>query len=234
MDTIVNKIKENKNWLIAIIAIVFLFLFRECSHTRSEDSLVSKIANYSDSVKVEKLKNGALIYTNTSLALNTEKQLKAMSAYNDTIKQMFNKFKSVSNVTNVTNQFFAGKDTIKFETQIPCNFAPFKVRRSQPKAYQFVGTIGQNYFAIDSLSIPDSMTLIHGRKKVGFMKHDYAVSVTHSNPYIKTSALADYKYVPKKEWYERTWVHIVAGALIETGVRKGANILIEKYIPNGH
>lgn len=217
---------RTKYWLI-IIGIILLFsFFREGCNQRKTDNLISDIANYKDTAKYEKLKNGALISTNVSLKLQSQDQLKALvAAINDTVKQMFDRFKKVNNVTHVTNQFYAGKDTIKYETKIPCSFAPFKVRRGTPSTYKFVGTIGQDYFAVDSLSIEDKTTLIFGRKKVGFMKYDYAVDINHSNPLMISTNIKDYKYEPKKKWFERTWVHWVEGAIAESVVRQGVKVL---------
>lgn len=218
---------KTRYWLIIIGIIILVFCVREGCNQRTTDNLVQNITTYKDSAKFEHLKNGALISTNTSLKLQSEEQVRIMASnINDTVKEMLKKFKSLSNVTYVTNQFFTGKDTLKFETKIPCNFKPFKVRREEPKSYRFVGTIGQDYFSIDSLAIPDSMSLVFGRKKQGFLKYDYAVDINHSNPLMKTTNIKDYKYDPQKKWYEKTWAHWIEGAIMESVVRQG----IQTYI----
>lgn len=226
-----DKFKTNRNWIVAIALIVVFFAVREWNHQRKENDLVSSISEYTGAVKFEKLKNGALISTNTSLKLSSEKQVRDLaSAINDTVKQMLEDFKSINNVTYVTNKFYAGKDTLRFETKIPCDFEPFKVRKGTPKTYRLVQTIGNSFVSVDTLEIADSITLVHGRKKLGFMKHDYSVDIHHSNPYMITTTIKDYKYVPEKKWYEKTWVHLIAGAVIWKGVSLGGNAIIKTVI----
>jgi hypothetical protein len=223
-----DSYKTHRNYIILIVIIILFFGIREWLNMKNENKLVSNIANYSDTVKLERLKNGALVETNSSLILNTEKEVRILASHiNDTVAQMLKKFQSLSNVTYVTNKFYAGNDTIKYETKIPCYFPPFKVRRGTDTTYRFVGTIGQDYFAVDSLSILDNQTLVFGRKKVGFMKYDNVVDINHSNSLMKSTNIKDYKYVPKKKWYERTVVHLGEGAILEELFRIGGNFLIK-------
>lgn len=224
--------KIHSTYIILIVILGLLILLRESCNRIDKDQLVKDITSYSDSVKFERLKNGALISTNTSLKLESQEQMRILASnLGDTVKQMIDKFKSLSNVTYVTNKFYAGKDTIKLETQIPCDFKPFKVRRGTPKTYAFVGTIAKDYFSIDSLSIHDTTTLVFGRKKIGFMKHDYAVDINHSNELMKSTNIKDYKYNPKKKWYERTWVHALVGAAGYVAVKEVAIPAAKNYIP---
>lgn len=215
-------------WVVIIILISALF-FRECTRQSEMDNLVSSITNYKDTVKIEKLKNGALIYSNQMLVLNSQEQIKSLaSAMNDTLKMMLKKFKSVTNVTTINNQFFTGGDTIKYAQNIPCDFEPFKVRRGTDSTYKFVATIGKKYFSIDTLGIKDKQSIVFGRKKTGFMKYDYTAEINHSNPLISTYGIKSYQYIPQKQWFERTWVHILAGAVGESIIRQGVNFYIQK------
>lgn len=214
-------------WIVIIILISTLF-FRECTRQSEIDSLVSSIVNYKDTVKIEKLKNGALVYSNQMLVLNSQEQIKALaSSMNDTIKLMLKKFKSVTNVTTINNQFFTSGDTAKFAQNIPCDFKPFKVRRGSDSTFKLVSTISKDYFTIDTLSLKDKQSIVFGRKKVGFMKYDYTAEINHSNPMISTYGIKSYQYVPQKQWYEKAWVHILFGAVAETAVRQGVNYYIK-------
>ena len=232
VNILTTKNNSNRNWIIFVAILIILFSIRECHNQNLTDNLVKNITNYSDTVKFEKLKNGALVSTNASLQLQTQDQLRTMASnINDTVKQMLKKFKSLTNVTYVTNKFYAGGDTIRLETPIPCDFKPFKVRRGTDTdtSYKFVGTIGKDFFSIDTIGFKDHQTLVFGRKKTGFLKSDYVVDINHSNPYLVTTNIKDYKYTPKKEWYEKTWVHMVAGAIIETGIRQGVQTYINRH-----
>ncbi len=223
-----QKVKNTSPWILSVILVIAL-LFQSLKSQHDEDKLVHDIiSSYSDSVKYERLKNGALIATNTSLKLNSQKQIKEMASnLNDTIKEMLKKFKSVSNVTYVTNTFLARKDTIHYKQDIPCDFKPFKVRRGSDTSYKFVGTIGKDYFSIDSLSIKNKIAIVSGRKKIGFMKWDNGVDINNSNPLMITSNITSYQYVPVKKWYEKTWVHWIEGALIQSGVQWGIKEVVK-------
>ncbi len=222
-----DKSSVNRNWIIFVITLLLLFGVREWFNQKRQDTLISDIVNYSDSARFERLKNGALISVNSTLELNSEKQIRDLaSKWSDTMERLVNEFKSIDGATYITNKFYAGKDTIKYETQIPCDFSPFKVRRGTSKTYQLVGTIGKDYFSVDSLAIHDSVGLVFGRKKVGFMKYDNVVAINHTNPLMISTNITDLKYKPEKKWYERTWVHALGGALIYQGIRTGGQALI--------
>lgn len=222
--------KVNYLYLATIIILIAALFFRECTRQSEVDNLVSQIANYKDTAKVEKLKNGALVYSNQMLVLNSQEQIKALaSSMSDTIKLMLKKFKSITNVTTINNQFFTSGDTAKFTQSIPCNFKPFRVRRGSDSTFKLVSTISKDYFTIDTLSMKDKESIVFGRKKVGFMKYDYNAELNHSNPMISTYGIKSYQYLPQKQWYEKTWVHILFGAALETSIRQGVNYYIQKH-----
>lgn len=206
-----EKNRERLIFIGIIILLILFALFREWRSGVAADNLVRDIKNYSDSATYYKLKNGAEVATNVSLKLQSEEQLRIMVSNNDTVKQMIKKFKDLKAVTYITNNFHAGKDTIRLTNIIPCDFPPFKVRRGD-STYKFVGTIAPKYFSVDSIDIPNKLTIVQGRKKMGFMKYDYAIDVTNSNPMMKTTNIADYRYVPQKKWYERQWFAAILGA----------------------
>lgn len=219
--------KRDYFYIVGIIILCIFFSFRECQHNNNTDNLISEIANYKGEVKIEKLKNGALVYTNKVLKLNSEKQLKELAEnLNNNMKEMLKNFKSVSNVTYVTNEFNSYGDTSKNIVTIPCDFKPFKVRHGSDSTYKLVMTVAKNYTSVDSLNIKDSLSLVFGRRKQGFMKYDYAVDINHNNHLMKTTSIKTYQYTPDKKWYERTLVHMGVGGAIVIGVIESLKYLI--------
>jgi hypothetical protein len=220
-----QKIKDNKYWILLTIILIVIILIREGCNNNEKNRLVQNIISYSDTAKYERLKNGALISTNTSLKLSSEKQIKELAAnINETVEQMVKKYKLLSSVTYLTNNYYKAGDTIKTGDSIPCDFKPYKVAKKD-STYEFEGTIAKNYFSIDKLSVPNKLTIISGKKKVGFMRYDDVVSVNNSNPLMITSNITDYRYAPKKKWYQKTWVHMMEGAFFQTGIHLGINYL---------
>jgi hypothetical protein len=218
-----------KNYILysTIIILALILVVREGCNRKSEDKLISDITSYKDSAKIEKLKNGALIYTNTALKLNSEKQLRELAAsISENVKLILKNFKSVSNVTYITNEFNTFGDTAKNQTIIPCDFKPFKTRHGSDSTYNLVMTIAKDYNTVDSLNIKDSIALVFGRKKVGFMKYDYAVDINHSNYLMKTTNIKNYQFKPEKKWYEKTITHMGIGGTAVLIIIEGLKYLI--------
>jgi len=196
-----------------IILLLILFVFRECQNQSNTDDLVLDITNYSDSAKYYKGKNGTLIAYNKTLNVENEKQLKAVLSKYDTLSQILEKFKDIKSTTIIKETITIKHDSILFEKKIPCDFEPFKVKRDS-LYYTFRGTIGQDFFSIDTLSIPNQQSIVVGRKKVGFLKHEYRAEVINSNPLVNVTNIGSYAIKPKKKWYEKRIVQIPSAFLI--------------------
>lgn len=69
----------------------------------------------------------------------------------------------------------------------------------------------QNLF-IDTLLIPNKMTLTHKWERKNFLaKKKYLVEVTNSNPYVSVVGLNNYTFVEEKKWHEKRGVTIAFG-----------------------
>ncbi len=224
--------KKDKPYLLYTIigVLVLVLFFQQWKLGMNEDSLINSVAEYKDSVYFYKTKTGTLVSTNRSLVLNAEKQLIAMAKLSKDVQEIVKKYKDLKSVTYITNTFLAGGDTSKYKTPIPCDFKPFNVRHKD-SAYTFKGTVAKDFFSVDSLIVPNKITLVAGRKKEGFMKSAYSMDVINSNPLMKTTNIADYRYIPEKKLYERTWVHWIEGALIQSGIQYGVKQAIKYANP---
>ena len=222
------KLKSNHIPWIILLLVVLYFGWREYSHSKNEDKLVSDIAMYNGIVDTLTLQNGALITSNNTLTLHSEEQLKSIvSQLNDTIKLMVKKFKNLSSVTYITNNFEAGNDSSSFASAIPCDFKPFKARYSD-STYSIAQTIHRDRFVIDTLKVPNKTVLVFGKKKVGFMKYDNFVDINNSNPLMVASNIKNYTFTPEKKWHETRLANMAFGALIQTGISLGVRTLINK------
>lgn len=217
----VDVLKVHRRYIYIIISlitiIVCLFLFRECQHQKDVDSLVKSISNYSDSAKHYKNKYG-VVATNSTLKFDNSEQLKNYLSNNDTLKQLLKKFKKINTVTIIKEKIYI-HDTvpIPYESTIPCDFEPFKVRRDTGW-YHFVGTIHRNKFVIDTILIPNKQTIAVGYKRINLFKTESRVEVTNSNPFIQNSNVGGYLINDKKKWYQRP----VVTFLIGTGIGSAA------------
>lgn len=209
---------------VILLLIICGIIYENINKANREDKLVSDLAAYSDTVKFYRLKNDALVSSNKIIELHSQKQIEVLAKnLSDTLYQILKKFKKVQSVMYATNNFYAGGDTIKSNV-IPCDFDPYKIRRSD-STYSFVGTIGKRYFSIDSLCIPNKLSIVTGRKKTGFLKSEITIDVNNSNSRMITTNIKAYTFSPEKKWYEKTWVHILFGAVAEIGINSGINYL---------
>jgi hypothetical protein len=210
-----------------LLALILLFGVREGCNQIEKNGLVADISGYKDSAKYYTMKVHGLevdVAYNKSLVFENDKQVKSyLSNMNDTIAKLVKKFKDIKSGTIINNYTTISGDTIKLKgDSIPCDFKAFKVRRDSVH-YKFVGTIGKNFFSIDSLMIPDKTTLIIGRKKVGFLKYEERAELFHSNPLVRTTNIGNYEVIKRKK-------RIGLGASVGYGISVGNQISIAPYL----
>jgi hypothetical protein len=223
----IDVLKIHRRYIYIIVGLVTLLmcsiLFIKCEHQKETDLLIKNIATYSDSAKHYKSKYGVVAF-NQTLQFQNEKQLKAYFSQNDTLKKLLKNFKKINSVTIIKEKIFI-HDTvpIPFESVIPCDFQPFTVKRDCTH-YHFRGTIFPDKFNIDEISIPNKQTVVLGEKKTGFMKKEYRVEITNSNPFIQTSNVGGYTVNPKKEWYQKPFVTFLIGTGVGSAVSTAINL----------
>lgn len=215
--------KTHRNYLFLIGIIVVVFFLRECQTQKNTNDLVHRISTYSDIAKHYKMANGNMLAYNKTLKLQNQKQLKALIATNEQIKDEIKKIKHLRDVTTIKQQTLI-RDTIKIQpNSIPCDFTPFELRKDN-KHYLFKGILSPTDFVIDTLSIPNEINVMIGRKKIGFMKYEEQVNVVNSNPYVTTTNLSNLSVQRDKKWHERGWVKfgagVVGGGVVASQIKK--------------
>jgi len=206
---IVNK--SNRIYLLIIVGLLIALGIREGCNSARTTTLLQSVQDYSDSAKFTTAENGALIAYNQSLELENEEQMLALLSKYDTLAQQLETFKNVESTTIIRQEVVIVRDTVPFETQIPCDFEPFEVRRDS-MYYSFLGTIGQDFFSIDSLRIPNEQSIIIGSKKLGFLKGtERRVEIINSNPFMQVSNIGSYVIDDSKKWYQRPLVTFLIG-----------------------
>jgi hypothetical protein len=205
-------------YYISLIGIIILlFSIRECNNQKNVNNLINQISNYSDSAKYYKSVNGNLIAYNSILKVQNEKQLKSILENYQILKDEIKKIKKIQNVTNINHQTII-KDTVEIpKDSIPCDFNPFTIYKKN-NYFQFKGILSKDNLIIDSLVIPNQMSIILGKRKIGFLKYEEQVNVINSNPHIIVTNLSNIQVEQNKEWWEKGWVKISAGLLIGYGI----------------
>jgi len=191
-------VKNNILYLIIIALIIFLFIREGCGSV-IRNNLVKDISNYKTKVTHYKGLNDAEIAQNNALMLDNEQQLKAILNKNDTLTELMKAYNKLKNVTIVDSYMQIMNDSISYDTiRIPCDFEPFQISRDSLH-YSFSGTIAPDYFKIDSIKIPDTQSLIFGKRKMGLFKsREWTVEVVHSNPLVHTTNIGQYSIMEKR------------------------------------
>lgn len=196
--------------IIAVLVVVGLL--RQCSDQHDNDKLFHEANTYKDSAKhYLGLHNSDIAY-NKSLKLETTSQLKSILSKYDTLAQAMKKFKDISSVTIIKEKLVLS-DPVKVPVQIPCDFTPIRVVRDSAKIFRFVGTISPNYFKIDSLIVPNTISIITGRKKTGLFKSELRAEVLNSNSMMKSSNVGSFIVKEEKKFYQRKWPYVIASVI---------------------
>ena len=202
----------NKIYLLVIVTLVAILLFREGCSQRKTDELIADISNYKTEAQVYKTKLGLEISTNRGLDLQSQEQMKTLLASNDTLREWINEFKEIKGAVTVRETTIIKEVAVPFDKVIPCDFKPFSANKIN-KDFLFYTTIANTGLTIDSLKIPNESKIVIGEKREGFLKlkTKLVVDVNNSNPYIVTSNISGYVYEPKKKWYEKMWANFAIG-----------------------
>lgn len=209
----ITQLFSKNNIYIAIISAltIALLLQRGCIQ-KHETDLLTEIANYKDTATSYKLKNGEIVETNKALVLNSDNQVKALLSKNDTIKQLIDKFKDIKSVVVVKQISSLVHDTIKFQTQIPCDFKPIRFKQDS-SIFHIRGFIHPTKLIIDSLSIPNKQHIVVGDKRKGLFGRQTTIDIINSNPIVSTNAISGY-VVEEKKWYNNKWIIFGSGAIL--------------------
>lgn len=202
-----------KNLIIVLLIIALLFL-KQCDQKHT-NILLKQASSYSDTVHYYKLMDSVHVATNAVLLLDNSNQIKQLAASkNDTIKKLLAQFKSVNTVVITKSDFKLIHDTVNFHDTIPCDFKPISIVKEKIY-YKLFGTLTKTNFVIDTLLVPDKITIVVGEKGTGFLNlhRNTTIDIVHSNPDIIASTIQGY-VVAEKKWYDNKIVLLGSAFLI--------------------
>lgn len=205
-----------KYWkdLIIVLLIIALLFLKQCDQKHT-DTLLKQASSYSDTARYYKLMDSVHVATNAVLLLDNSNQIKQLAASkNDTIKKLLAQFKSVQTVVITKSYFKLVHDTVNFHDTIPCDFKPISIVKEKIY-YKLFGTLTKTNFVIDTLLVPDKITIVVGEKGTGFLNlhRNTTIDIVHSNPDIIASTIQGY-VVAEKKWYDNKIVLLGSAFLI--------------------
>ncbi len=186
---------------IAVIMCLSVLLLNQCNITaQKESSYQNNIEASLDSIKYYKNILGQevaekLAYKGSKNDL--EQFLNAEKEKNKQLAASLKKWKTIASATKTTTVTEIKEVPVPFEVKIPCNFE--RTFLKEDPFYTFSGIVNQDGITFKNLLIPNTQTLVIGKKKTGFFKTEFRVESTNSNPYIKTTSLDNFTFIEKQK-----------------------------------
>jgi len=188
----------NRIAIFALIALVCFLLFRSCDKSNEIQRFKTNNAILKEDVKYTKSKLGQEIASKSVLEVTLKELKKGYWIKDDSLKDITRGFKKIQSATIIKTKYKVDTVTIVYDSP---GKEYFKREWSKITPHFTISGVSTNaYTRIDSLTLLNTQRLVIGAKK-GFFNNQLSVSVTNSNPYVKTKdILAQSVTVPNKRF----------------------------------
>ena len=150
---------------------------------------------YDPSAKFYKSKAGELVAYNSSLEIQLKDLKKERADLMDEVKNM--RIRKPQTITRTVTKTEYDTLWMTFETEIPCEDFTSEIVYMD-KWIEIYGFVNQDGVMIESIYIPDTVTLV-----VGQHKRETIIAVKHANPNVTVAEIENYVIKRKRfEWKE--------------------------------
>lgn len=170
---------------------------------------VSILSSYKDTVMYYKTRSGVLVSFNDAIRVD----YKVLMATNRKLERKLHdlKIKKPTNITIEKSEVRIDSVKIQLTDTLPCDKFNIAFGVDSPY-YSISGRITKQLLTFGNISIPDEQSIIVGKKSNGFLQSkSYVVTVTHTNPYVRTIGLQSYDIKYKKSIFEKWWFQGLVG-----------------------
>ena len=202
--------KHISNIIIAALLLALIFSIERCSYNKrigddNAAALTDTVKYYTNtlgtqtaSVKTLQVDKAGL----NTLLLDKDKELAALAS----------EFAKLNNVVKADTELRIDTITVTYNDALRYNF-----ERSGcvlDKWYSFGYSSNQNGFKIDSLKVPNSITIITGSKRKWFLGEEtITTDVTNTNPYVTITNVKAAEITLPAPWYKKWYVWLAVGAV---------------------
>lgn len=176
---------------IATAVLLFLYV-KSCNKNLALKNEIAEVQSYKDTVLYYKAKNGEYVSYNESLKVSFESY---MLATNDSIKDFLENIRipKPEVITVIKEVFYVDSIPSVSLGIADCDFdTTFKISDSN---YEIAGRVTDEALKLESILIPNKMTLVIGNKKQNWWsKKEYIATVKNTNPYIKTDGIQSFTF----------------------------------------
>lgn len=165
-----------------IFAVLLARSWRNTQRLKRNHSI--EVLGLHEGIERDNLKNGQELVSKEAQIL-TLKELRKQSE--DSMKLILKQYRKALATVKVVTEFKI--DTIKQRFDVPVE-VPFRreFRVFQP-FYSFTGVVDNLGLTMSDVTIRNEQRIVIGDKKIGFFKSERSVSVTNSNPHVRTEGL---------------------------------------------
>ena len=216
-----KRSKKSSKTLIWVYGAIFvmsiLLMLSWLSENRRRVGELYKQLNTKDQeFKKEKTKNGETVALQEQRILELNKE-------NLKLIKTINNFKTVQGQVKVQTNTIIKEVKVPYAVEVKQYIDTFKgevyVRLPLPfeqsdSFFGIKGVVGIDGLEIDSLSIPNELTITTGKIDGGFFKKDkYAVEIVSSNPNVDITKVNNTQFKPKTRFYKKWWFGFGLGAI---------------------
>lgn len=205
-----SNLKKQIWYGLGFILILLLFV-GQCTQSKYKDEnkrLKSNVEALQESVKYTKNKLGTLTASKKAIEASEKELKKQVWLKDEKLKKLTEEFNQVKSATKIKTIVTIEKIPVPYPDTIPCVFD--KKINVKEKWYNFSLTSTQKGISIDSLQIPNEQYVITGMKRDGFLKPKYLqVSVTNTNPFIKTIDVQTQVIRIEQPFYNKGWFRVL-------------------------
>jgi hypothetical protein len=198
------KTKQLSAFIILVLMLISVGFLRTCSAPK-------RTVIYDPSAKYYKSKAGEIIAFNKSLEIQLKDLKKERADLMDEVKNM--RIRKPQTITRTVTRTEYDTLWMTFETEIPCeDFTSELVYLD--KWIEIYGFVNQDGVMIESIYIPDTVTLV-----VGQHKRETIIAVKHANPNVTVAEIENYVIKRKRFAWKEFAGGFVLGFLFKTHIQ---------------
>ncbi len=194
--------------VIAALAVALFFSIERCSYNKANGA--TNAAALTDTVKYYTNALGTQTASIKTLQVDKAGLQSLVLDKNKELAALVKEFAKVHSVVKADTELRIDSIPVPYAVPVPCVFE--RSGRVTDAWYSFGYTSNQNGFKIDSLKVPNSITVITGTKRKWFLgKETVTTDVTSTNPYVKATNIKAAEIVVSVPWYKKWYVWLAAG-----------------------
>lgn len=204
--------KKYKDYIYMTAIIALMFLLAKCGYEARQDaSRISDLLQYEHEVKTYITKGGTVVDYNTNLEVAVKDLIATQDTLLDYVAGLELKIKDVKSTTVITERLKL--DTLKVPVLFTrCDFDT--TLRLDSTHYNMDITVTNEGLTFNSLEFPNrSGITIAERRPKWYKSKESIVTVTNSNPFMKTDGITSYTIQQNNKWYGKWWVHAIGGVI---------------------